>query len=100
MRVQITDLTCKPTIAYKTVKRYTYDEVMECFEKDGFLTDTVMLRLWDFNGYPDPRYVIIRELVDIANTGIHGITIDSYEVLGSDKEDIFLKVTLKKGLFY
>lgn len=99
MRVQITDLTCKPTIAYKTVNRYTYNEVMERFKKEGFLTDTIMIRLWDFIGYPDPKYVIIRELVDIVNSGTHGITVDSYEVVGSDKEDIFLKVTLKKGLF-
>ncbi len=99
MRVQITDLTCKPTITYKTVNRYTYDEMMEHFEKDGSLTDTIMIRLWDFIGYPDPRYVIIRELVDIASKGIHGIAIDSYELLGSDKEEIFLKVTLKKALY-
>lgn len=96
MRVKINEAPHNP-ISYERVDRYTYNEFMEQLQKEGAVTDTIMIRLWDFQGYPDIDYTLINSVVDISNHGTHGIFISNYDVIGGSKEDILLRITLKKS---
>ena len=96
MPCRITGSKPKPGISYEKAERYSYEEFERSCQEKGFLADAIVLRLWDFIGYPDPDYVLIGSLVDIAAHGTHGIKVEDYEVIGSEGQDIFLKVTLVK----
>lgn len=84
----------KPGVSYQKVERYTYEEFEKSCQEKGFLSDAISLQLWDFTGYSDPEYVIIKSLVSIADRGIYGIRVKDYEVIGSEGQNILLNVTL------
>lgn len=98
MRVQIIDVdsTRNPNVSFKVVDRYPYKEFIQRLEEDGPLTDTICLNLFCFRGHFSPEYVLINEVADITNYGMHGISVDKYEVIGSNGEDIFISITFKK----
>ena len=98
MRVHIIDVdtTRNPNVAFKEINRYSYNEFIKQLEENKSLTDTICLNLSCFRGHFSPEYVLINEVANITNYGMHGISVDKYEVIGSNGEDIFLSITFKK----
>lgn len=72
-------------------KRYSVEDFERICKEKGSVHGIVKLSLYDFHGFPDPEYVLLKSLVDLGARGTHGVKV-KYEVVGFEDKYIYVMV--------
>ena len=71
--------------------RYSIEDFERICKEKGSIHGVVRLSFYDFHGFPDPEYVLLKSLVDISARGTHGVKV-KYEVVGFEDKYIYVMV--------